>query len=730
MARGQEGDREGLGARPSAPGARGGGLLMRVWPGRPYPLGATWDGQGTNFALFSQHATRVLLCLFDGPEDLVPAQEIPLRERSRMVWHAYLPDVRPPQLYGYRVEGPWEPTAGHRYNDAKLLVDPYALAITGQPIWDPALKGHVIHPDGYDLPDKRDSTPYAPKCIVVDHSFPWGDDRPPRTPWGRTVIYECHVKGMTKLHPDVPEEHRGTYMGLASEPVIDHLKSLGVTAVELMPVHQAVDEQHLVERDLVNYWGYNSLGFFAPDTRYASGFMGEQVTEFKSMVRAFHRAGIEVLLDVVYNHTCEGNENGPTLSFKGIDNASYYHLQSDDPRYYVDYTGCGNTLNAGNPRVLQLLLDSLRYWVAEMHVDGFRFDLATALARELSGVGNLDHFFNVIQQDPVLAEVKLIAEPWDLGPDGYQVGNFPSGLAEWNGRYRDDVRRFWRGDAHQVGALAQRVAGSADLFDEAGRDPYASVNFVTAHDGFTMRDLVSYERKHNEANGENGNDGTDANWSSNQGVEGETANEKVNRRRRQLMKSMLATLAFSQGVPMLSHGDEIGRTQRGNNNAYCHDNALTWVDWNLEAWQRELLEFTRKAFEIRADNPILRRRSFFSGARIPGSRMRDVSWLAPSGEELEGDAWNDPELKVLGMLVGGEPAIEVDERGRPITGDPLFLVFNAGEKPALFTLPTRRTPGHWCMLLTSTGGPLEAELKDSLRVPAHNLCLLSWCEPS
>ncbi len=703
---------------------------MRIWPGRPHPLGATWDGQGTNFALFSRNATRVLLCLFDGPDDLEPTSVIPLRERTRMVWHAYLPDVRPPQLYGYRVEGPWDPTEGHRCNDAKLLVDPYAFAITGQPIWDAALHSHVIDENGYELPDPRDSAPYAPKSVVVNPSFPWGDDRPPRTPWGRTVIYECHVKGMTKLHPDVPEEQRGTYMGLASEPVIEHLNSLGVTAVELMPVHQAVDEGHLVERDLVNYWGYNSLGFFAPDTRFATGFLGEQVTEFKAMVRAFHRAGIEVLLDVVYNHTCEGNENGPTLSFKGIDNASYYHLDANDARHYVDYTGCGNTLNMKSPRVLQLLLDSLRYWVAEMHVDGFRFDLATALARELHGVGNLDHFFSVIQQDPVLAEVKLIAEPWDLGPDGYQVGNFPAGFAEWNGRYRDDVRRFWRGDHHQIGALAQRVSGSADLFADADRDPFASVNFITAHDGFTMLDLVSYEHKHNDANGEDNRDGTNANWSSNQGVEGETANEEVNRRRIQLVKSMLATLAFSQGVPMLSHGDEIGRTQRGNNNPYAQDNTITWVDWGLEAWQRELLEFTRKVFRVRAEHPILRRRSFFSGSRNPGDRMKDVTWLTPSGKEMTDAEWSDSGRQALGMLVGGEAAGDVDERGRPITGDPLFLIVNAGDKPALFNLPPRAHPGHWCVLVTTTETAAEPGLKESLRVPAQNLCLLTWCEPT
>ncbi len=466
-----------------------------------------------------------------------------------------------------------------------------------------------------------------------------------------------------------------------------------------------------------------------PDARFASGFLGEQVSEFKTMVRAFHRAGIEVLLDVVYNHTCEGNEHGPTLAFKGIDNASYYHLDADDRRRYVDYTGCGNTLNMGSPRVLQLLLDSLRYWVKEMRVDGFRFDLATALARELHGVGNLDHFFNVIQQDPVLADVKLIAEPWDLGPDGYQVGNFPAGLAEWNGQYRDDIRCYWRGDAGHVGALAQRVSGSADLYGGADRDPFSSVNFVTAHDGFTMLDLVSYEHKHNEANGEENRDGTDANWSSNQGVEGPTANEEVNRRRQQLVKSMLATLAFSQGVPMLSHGDEIGRTQGGNNNPYCQDNATTWVDWSLEGWQRDLLAFTRRLFEVRAQHPILRRRSFFSGTRTHGDRIKDVTWLTPDGQEMSDAEWNEGERRVLGMLVAGEASDTVDERGRPISGAPIYIAFNAGEGPALFSLPAQRGGGEWRLVVSTTEGIRESSVESSLHVPGQYLALLEWTEP-
>jgi glycogen operon protein len=564
---------------------------------------------------------------------------------------------------------------------------------------------------------------------VVDPSFPWDSDRPPRTPWNRTLIYECHVKGLTARHPDVPETSRGRFLGLCSEPVIEHLRSLGVTAVELLPIHHSVSERALVDRGLTNYWGYNTLGFFAPDARFASADRGQQVAEFKTMVKTLHRAGIEVLLDVVYNHTAEGNEHGPTLSLRGIDNASYYHLVEADPRSYVDYTGCGNTLNTRHPRVMQLIMDSLRYWAKEMHVDGFRFDLAPALARELHRVDRLERFFATIQQDPVLAQVKLVAEPWDLGPDGYQMGRFPTGWAEWNGRYRDAVRRFWRGDPAHVGEFASRIAGSSDLFGGGDRSPQASVNFVTAHDGFTLADLVSYERKHNEANGEDNRDGSDSNWSWNCGVEGPTGSRSVQRRRARSMRNLLATLAFSQGVPMLSHGDELARSQRGNNNAYCHDDELSWLDWELDAERGAILDFTRRVFALRAQNPILRRRSFFSGSPVPGEDTKDVHWLRPDGAEMTLDDWNDPGCHVLGMLAPGGANAEVDERGRPIEGETLLLLANAGRHPRLFHLPKQPEPGAWEHTLSTARSARPSPPRGGvLRLRAHSLSLLTWRE--
>ncbi len=708
---------------------------MRSWPGRNYPLGAVWDGRGTNFALFSQHASGVTLCLFERVDDALPSEEIPLVERTNWVWHTYLPDVRPPQAYGYRVSGPYAPQEGHRFNPAKLLIDPYARALAGGLRWDAALCGERSASGGTAAgagraADPRDSAPFTPRSIVVDGSFPWGADRSPRTPWSRTVIYECHVKGMTALHPEVPAASRGKYLGLASQPVIDHLRSLGVTAVELLPVHHSITEQLLAARGLVNYWGYNTLGFFAPDARFASGDRGEQVSEFKTMVKALHSAGIEVLLDVVYNHTAEGNERGPTLSMRGIDNAAYYHLDEADPRRYVDYTGCGNTLNTRHPRVLQLLMDSLRYWVTEMHVDGFRFDLAPALARELHGVNRLDRFFATLQQDPALARVKLIAEPWDLGPGGYQVGNFPTGWAEWNGRYRDSVRRFWRGDPGQIGEFVSRIAGSADLFEGDDRTPSASVNFISAHDGFTLHDLVSYERKHNLANGEDNRDGSDANWSCNWGVEGETGSDSVARVRQRMARNFLATLAFSQGVPMLSHGDELGRTQRGNNNAYCQDNEISWIDWELDASQRALLEFARHVFQLRESNPILRRRSFFADRVPPGADGKDVLWLRPDGEELSGADWEDAERRALGMLVKGEAHGEMDDRGRPIQGPTLLVLFNAGGRPCLFRLPAQSEPGAWDHFLWTRRGSPQRPRAGALNLAAHSLSLLIWRIPA
>src|SRR5919106_4393487 len=566
--------------RGPAPGLR----LMRVWPGSPAPLGATWDGEGTNFAVFSEHATAVDLCLFSHSEDGHESSRIRLGERTDQIWHAYLPDVRPGQLYGFRVHGPYEPMEGHRFNPAKLLLDPYAKAVSGVIRWSDALSGYTMEQpmETRDLvPDPSDSAAGLPKCVVVESAFSWGDDKHPRTPWNRTVIYEAHVKGMTMLHPDVPEEIRGTYLGLATDPIIDHLLSLGVTAIELLPVHHFVTERRLAEMGLVNYWGYSSIGYFAPDVRYATGGLGQQVAEFKSMVKRFHRAGLEVILDVVYNHTAEGNHLGPTLSFRGIDNAAYYRLLHDDPRYYMDYTGCGNTLNMLHPRVLQMIMDSLRYWITEMHVDGFRFDLAAALARELHEVDRLGAFFDIIHQDPVISQVKLIAEPWDLGEGGYQVGRFPVGWTEWNGKYRDVIRDYWKGEGGLIGDLAYRVAGSSDLYEHSGRRPYASVNFVTAHDGFTLRDLVSYNEKHNEANKDDNRDGENHNRSWNCGAEGPTDDPEIRALRLRQTRILLASLLLSQGVPMLLAGDEVGHSQQGNNNAYCQDNELTWLSWEI-----------------------------------------------------------------------------------------------------------------------------------------------------
>ncbi|HEY7530578.1 MAG TPA: glycogen debranching protein GlgX [Gemmatimonadota bacterium] len=699
---------------------------MRSWPGGPYPLGATWDGEGVNFALFSENAAGVELCLFDAP-DGSETERIPLRERTNMVWHVYLPDVRPGQLYGWRVHGPYEPERGHRFNPAKLLLDPYAKAISGEVRWDDALFAYRIGDPAQDLAiDERDSAPFLPRSVVIDSAFTWGDDRHPRTPWNRTVIYECHVRGMTIRHPSVPEPLRGTYLGLASEPVIEHLQRLGVTAVELLPVHQSVPERELVERGLTNYWGYNTIGFFAPDVRYATGGRGRQVHEFKSMVKTFHRAGIEVILDVVYNHTGEGNQLGPSLFLRGIDNASYYRLDPDDPRWYVDFTGCGNSLNMLHPRTLQLMMDSLRYWVSEMHVDGFRFDLAPALARELVEVDRLGRFFAIVQQDPLLSEVKLIAEPWDLGPGGYQVGNFPQGWVEWNGRYRDTVRRFWRGDEGQIPELASRLSGSSDLY--ASRDtPHASINFVTCHDGFSLHDLVTYERKHNEANGEGNLDGADDNASSNWGVEGETDALPIVRLRERMKRNFLATLAFSQGVPMISHGDEMGRTQGGNNNAYCQDNAISWVDWDLDARRRDVLAFTRRVFAVRRRSPVLRRRGFFSGRPLVEG-VKDVTWLRPDGLEMAQADWSTARNHVIGMLIHGQATDEVDERGRPIRGDTLLLLMNASGRSRLFRLPPMDAPGVWREVVNTAKPGIREAGPSGVTLVGHSVVLLAFAE--
>jgi glycogen operon protein len=675
---------------------------MRVWPGQPYPLGATWDGEGVNFALFSENATGVELCLFDKDGDAVERAKVQLTERNDQIWHCYLPDVRPGQLYGYRVHGPYRPAEGHRFNPAQLLIDPYAKAISGTIKWSNALFAYKVGGPNEDLePSTDNSAGGLPKSVVVDPAFTWGNDRSPRTPWNRTVIYECHVKGMTKLHPDVEERYRGTYLGLASEPIIEHLLSLGVTAVELLPVHHFAVDRHLAEKGLTNYWGYNSIAFLAPDIRYAttSGGIGAQVYEFKSMVKKLHSAGIEVILDVVYNHTGEGNHMGPTLSLRGIDNKAYYRLEPKNPRFYTDFTGTGNSLNMQHPRTIQLIMDSLRYWVTEMHVDGFRFDLAPVLARELFEVNRLSAFFDIIHQDPILSQVKLIAEPWDIGPGGYQVGNFPIKWAEWNGKYRDAIRKYWKGEQGQIPELAYRLSGSSDIYQWSDRQAYASVNFVVAHDGFTLHDLVSYEKKHNEANGENNQDGHNDNISRNWGVEGETDDPAILDARFRAMRNFLSTLAFSQGVPMIAHGDEMGRTQRGNNNAYAQDNEITWVDWNLDERRRKLLEFARKVFAVRHSNPVLRRRHFFRGQAVGVDGHKDVTWIRPDGKEMTDADWQNGSAHFLGMLISGEATDEVDDRGRPIRGDTMLVVLNASPNEVEFAFPALPNDGTWTRLI-------------------------------
>jgi glycogen operon protein len=704
---------------------------MRVWPGSPYPLGATWDGEGVNFSIFSEHGEAVDLCLFEGDEDAEAAATVRLAERTDLIWHAYLPDVRPGQLYGFRVHGPYEPNEGHRFNPSKLLLDPYAKAVSGPIRWSDAVYGYTIGHADEDLAlDPRDSAGAMPRSVVVDPAFEWGEDRLLRTAWNRTLVYEAHVKGLTALHPGVPPEYRGTYLALTFDPLIDHLLSLGVTAIELMPVHQFVDDRRLVNMGLSNYWGYNSISFFAPDVRYASGGLGQQVRDFKSMVKALHRAGIEVILDVVYNHTGEGNHLGPTLSLRGIDNAAYYRLDPADRRHYVDFTGTGNSLNMQHPRTIQLIMDSLRYWVVEMHVDGFRFDLAPVLARELFEVDRLGAFFDIIQQDPVLSQAKLIAEPWDVGPGGYQVGNFPVGWAEWNDKYRDTVRRFWRGDPGQVPELASRLSGSSDVYEASGRRTYASVNFVTAHDGFTLSDLVSYERKHNEANGEGNRDGTNENWSRNWGAEGRTDSPAIRRMRERMKRNLMATLAFSQGVPMLLHGDELGRTQRGNNNAYCQDSEISWVDWELDPLRRGLLSFARDVLAIRRRNPVLRRRTFFTGRPMAANGAKDLMWVRADGGEMADADWRDPENRVLGMLVQGRATDDINERGRPVYGDTVLLLLNGGARSRAFLLPRMEEAGAWQEVVNTArpGTPPRVIRRDRVNLVAHSLILLRLAE--
>jgi glycogen operon protein len=680
-----------------------------------------------NFALFSENATGVELHLFDQPGDAKETHRIVLPELTDHVWHVYLPDVRPGQFYGYRVHGPYKPEQGHRFNQHNLLIDPYAKALTGRIEWSNALFAYKVGSPHGDLEmSTENSAAGVPKCVVIDSAFTWGSDRRPRIPWNRTVIYECHVKGMTMRHPDVPEKLRGTYLGLCSDAMIDYLRALGITAVELLPIHQFVVDRHLFEQGLTNYWGYNSIGFFAPDVRYSTRGLGNQVYEFKSMVKTLHSAGIEVILDVVYNHTGEGNHLGPTLSLRGIDNKSYYRLDATNPRFYVDFTGTGNSLNMMHPRTIQLITDSLRYWVEDMHVDGFRFDLAPVLARELLEVNKLGTFFDIIQQDPTLSTVKLIAEPWDVGPGGYQVGNFPVRWAEWNGEYRDAVRRYWRGDDGRVPELASRLAGSADIYQGTGRAVYASINFVTAHDGFTLHDLVSYEQKHNEANGENNKDGHNDNLSRNWGVEGETDDERILDVRFRVMRDFIATLAFSQGVPMLSHGDEIARTQRGNNNAYAQDNEISWVDWTLDERRKALLAFTRQVFAIRHAHPVFRRRRFFHGAPITEGEPKDLVWLRSDGQEMTERDWQNPGIRTLGALMNGEATDDTDERGRPIRDDTMLLLTNAREETVRFELPEIASEGQWAQLIDTTESPLRMIETCCVELAPYSLMLLRF----
>ncbi|MGZ4618624.1 MAG: glycogen debranching protein GlgX [Frankiaceae bacterium] len=678
---------------------------MEIWPGQPYPLGATYDGTGTNFSLFSEVADRVQLCLFD---DTGTETRVDLTEVDGFIWHCFLPAVGPGQRYAYRVHGPYQPATGLRCNPAKLLLDPYAKAIEGPVDWNESLFGYR-----FGAPDARnddDSAAHQTRCVVVDPYFDWQHDHPLRIPYNETVIYEAHVRGLTIGHPDLPPQLRGTYAGLAHPVVIDHLQRLGVTAVELMPVHQFVDDHHLVQRGLSNYWGYNTIGFFAPHHRYAArgrqGRQGQQFPEFKAMVRTLHEAGIEVILDVVYNHTAEGNHLGPTLSFRGIDSRAYYRL-AEDPAFYADYTGTGNTLNVRHPHALQLIMDSLRYWASEMHVDGFRFDLAAALAREFHDVDRLAAFFDLVQQDPVVSQLKLIAEPWDVGAGGYQVGNFPPLWTEWNGRYRDAVRDFWRGTPGTVGEFASRLTGSSDLYESSGRRPYASINFVTAHDGFTLHDLVSYDRKHNEANGEDNRDGTDDNRSWNCGVEGPTDDAGIRALRERQTRNLLTTLLLSQGVPMLLAGDELGRTQGGNNNAYCQDNELSWIDWQRAAHFADLTAFVARLTRLRRDHPVFRRRRFFQGRPVRGTNLEDIAWLTPEGQPMTDAQWTSGQARALTVFLNGAGIPEVDRHGRRIEDDSFLLLVNPTAEELAFTLPDATYGLRW-VTCVDTADPRRA----------------------
>jgi isoamylase len=704
---------------------------VRTFVGYPYPLGATWMGNGVNFAIFSEHATGVELCLFD---DIGATEEnirIPVSEHTDQVWHVFLPDVRPGQLYGFRVSGPYDPERGLRFNSSKLLLDPYAKAIAGEVSWANEMFGYVIGDKKEDLTqDFRDDAWGVPKSVVIDTAFDWQGDRRPEIPLHSSVIYEVHVKGFSKLWQEMAEQLRGTYAGLGSGPALDFFKKLGVTAVELLPVHAHIDDKGLIDRGLTNYWGYNTIGFFAPHGQYSSsGQIGEQVSEFKTMVRNLHAAGFEVILDVVYNHTAEGNHLGPTLCFRGIDNLAYYRLHPTNPRLYLDFTGTGNTFNLLHPRTLQLVMDSLRYWVLDMHVDGFRFDLASTLARNHEGVNKWHAFFQVIQQDPVLSQVKLIAEPWDVGEGGYQVGNFPVLWSEWNGKYRDTVRSFWKGDEGRIGEMGYRLTGSRDLYQHNGRRPYASINFVTAHDGFTLNDLVSYNEKHNEANGNGNNDGDNNNLSWNCGVEGPTDDPQINALRDRQRRNFLTTLFLSQGVPMLTGGDEWDRTQNGNNNAYCQDNEISWLHWERDEKQYQFLEFTRRLIQLRKDHSVFRRPKFFQGRRIRGSEIRDVMWFNPGGNQMSEEEWASPFVRCIGMLLSGDTSDVLTFEGEPIRDDTFLLLINAHYEPIPFVLPGEENL-EWQLILDTMDAngflaqPRKFASGDDVDLGGRAVCLL------
>ncbi|MEV0940817.1 glycogen debranching protein GlgX [Micromonospora wenchangensis] len=702
---------------------------MQVWPGERYPLGATYDGMGTNFAIFSEVAEKIELCLFD-EWDTGAERRVELREVDAYVWHAYIPGIEPGQRYGYRVHGPYDPANGVRCNPHKLLLDPYAKAVDGEVTWDPAVYDYELGGDP-DRMSQTDSAPFMPKSVVVNPYFDWGNDRPPRTPYHHSVIYEAHVRGLTMRHPGIPEELRGTYAAIASPVMIDYFRQLGVTAIELMPVHEFVHDHRLADLGLRNYWGYNSIGFFAPHHGYSAlGRLGQQVQEFRGMVKALHAAGIEVILDVVYNHTAEGNHLGPTLSFKGVDAPSYYRLSEEDRRYFVDYTGTGNSLNVRSPHSLQLIMDSLRYWVTEMHVDGFRFDLAATLAREFYEVDRLSTFFEVVQQDPVVSQVKLIAEPWDVGPGGYQVGNFPPLWTEWNGKYRDTVRDFWRGEPATLAEFASRISGSADLYQDDGRRPFHSINFVTCHDGFTLNDLVSYNDKHNEANGEENRDGEGHNRSWNCGVEGETDDPGVTALRARQRRNFLATLMLSQGVPMIGHGDELGRTQRGNNNAYCQDSELAWVDW--EHADDELLDFVRRLTDFRNRHQVFRRRRFFTGLPVGGRNaeagLPDLAWYTPDGREMTGEDWGNDFGRSVALFVNGDGIPERGQYGQRHRDSSFVLCFNAHDAPLDFTLPGVEFGQRWELVISTAEPepekPTVVEAGGTVCVPDRSLVVL------